>query len=243
METLNIEEVTVHLFWNEEKKSKEEYLDKVLEELPKYESIGYGGYKEKEALKKHLSWAMGGTEEIPLLKESEEVREVIRGVINKCLKALPPREKIYLFLFPTANEFVITKMQGVNGFSTWKQTILCYLNIDTPGWKKALERTIAHEYFHTQQERYYAKKTVREQLLHEGTAEQFVMTLLNEKTSPLIDSITEEKAMELVEALGTKLDEENEALFKELCYGGKKFPLWAGYAMGYYLVKRTKKAI
>ncbi len=58
-------------------------------------------------------------------------------------------------------------MDGVAGYSFWRNTILVYIN-PVDGWDTALRSTICHEFAHAVAQNYNKMETILDQLVFDG---------------------------------------------------------------------------
>ncbi len=226
----------VYSFLEDPTVPKKEFISKIINRIPFIEGIGFAGYKSIIALEKFLLWS--------IYDDSERLWKPI--VFNDCIKQIRTvLEKCYtfiggitirIFLFPTIDTFTISKMDGVSGFTPWKNTIL--LNIfHTKGWKRTLRNTICHELAHAIALNFNSRRTVQDNLIFEGVAEHFREEILNHNTAPWVKSISKEKAREIVDKIKHQFKKEDDNLCRLLFFGGGEFPIWSGYAIGYYIVE------
>lgn len=154
-----IAEVFSYLDHSIENKNKEEFVDSILREVPSNKEIGHAGYRSKKSLKKFLLWSVFGHKQIT--KWNNIKKEELKEQIEKTLIKFKPflKDKIYIFIFPTVDDFIIKEMNGVTGFCPWKNTILISMN-PISGWKTALRGVIGHELAHAISPYYWKNTTI-----------------------------------------------------------------------------------
>jgi len=227
----------VFFFLGKPTKNKEEFIEQILDKIPYYDNIGFAGYKEKLRLKKFLLWSVYGENQDSFWGKINisECTDLITDSLKKCYD-LNIDKKIKIFIFPTIDCFVTEKMNGVSGFSPWKNTIL--INVfGSKGWQKALKHTICHELAHAFTLNFNERKTIQDDLIFEGVAEHFREHFLGGDKSKWVNSISEEKGIKILNEIKSHLNSRNEKLYRDLFFGTGDYPLWSGYAIGYYIVK------
>ncbi len=222
--------------------NKEVLIKRILEEIPKNKEIGFAGYDTKESLKLFLDWMIDKSEDLDNITEFkiEELVEKIQKVINKISKKIEKR-KLNLFVFPSFNNFIHEKLGGVSGFCEWENEITLIINPNS-NWKENFDFSFGHELAHSLSKFYKNEKSLGSWLIFEGIAEHFQKNEITGKKSAIVESITKEKAMEIFEEIKPHLNEETEELHRELFYGTGRYPLWAGYSIGYYLLEKYLKS-
>ena len=218
-------------------KEEKEFVAKIVNKINFQKDIGFAGFKDKNSLKKFLTWLIYNNSKTNMWNSltPDECREKISFVLKKCSKVIQ-KKTIKIFLFPTISEFVINKMDGVSGFSPWKNTILVGV-FRTKNWSKAIKNTICHELAHALALNFNRRETIGDDLIFEGIAEHFREYFLNGQKSPWVKAISKKKAREIFLEIKPMLKARSHDLFRALFFGTKNYPLWSGYAIGYYLVK------
>lgn len=210
-----------------------EDADKIIDEFPLIDEIGYAGYKEKNWLRNLLTNLEVNEKNGNFFNDNKEtIKNLIEDAIKKCGSFF--NDKRYIFVFPTSDDFIGKNMEGVNGFTSFKKTILIFIN-PTEKWKENLKEIIIHEMAHTLSGYYGSNEyNLGESIIHEGIAENFRENLTGSK-GPWTKVITEYECKKIFEEIKNLLDNKN--LSEELFFGIGKYPNWAGYTIGYYLVK------
>lgn len=223
--------------------SPEEIIDKIIKKIPNLEDIGFAGYLEKKWLKLTLQRLIpdkeGNNQQYVYNKKYEEdIKITCKKVIEKCEKYL--NGKIHIFLFPTFDKFAREKMNGISGFCPWKNTIFIFINF-TNQWRIYLEESIVHELAHALSPHCKIDASIGSWLVLEGIAENFKEFIIPGRKSPWVMIVPEEKAWKIFEEIKEILNENDFNKYSEVFYGTGKYPLWTGYTLGYYLVKRYIK--
>ncbi|MEK6812896.1 MAG: DUF2268 domain-containing putative Zn-dependent protease, partial [Nanoarchaeota archaeon] len=107
-------------------------------------------------------------------------------------------------------------------------------------YKKALKETIVHEMAHIISD-YYGKKTLKDALINEGLAEHFREHVIGGGKAQWVKSISRQSALEIFNKIRPYVNKKSDKRYRDLFFGGKTYPLWSGYAVGYYLVENYLK--
>ena len=207
--------------------------------------IGYAGFGTKKSLRQHLSKMIFGEGSKlyswPKIKiRNEAVADIITRTIKRCHLLLPVGPT-FIFVFPSFDDFVKYKMRGTAGFTPWKNTILLYIN-PSPGWEESLERTTAHEFNHAAALTYRSKwPTLLGALIFEGLGENFRADVIRNNSAPYDKVLTLTEGRKLFSALENRLNSCSRKLRRELFFGKGRYPLWAGYSLGYQIVRSFRK--
>src|SRR3989344_2497505 len=130
----------IFIFLKKPLKDKEKFVNLIIDNIPYSKENGYAGYISKNALKQFLTWSVYGIKQKELWKSInvKEIKQIIKDIIIKYKSVI--NKDITIFIFPTLVPFVIEKMDGVSGFTPWKNTIIININ-PTNKWKNALKET------------------------------------------------------------------------------------------------------
>lgn len=163
--------------------------------------------------------------------------------LSKAATKLQTRNDIVLMISTTSDKFVSESMQGVSGFTHNDHTISILVNTESNKWKEAMEGTIAHEFSHVirfQGTGMVQDRSLRASLAFEGLAQCFEEEITG-KLKPWSTAISEKQAKTIWKRIKRSLDSESRDLYTDLFIrkDGKRFPHWAGYALGYLIVKKT----
>lgn len=233
-------------------KNPKELLNTILNQIPFNPKIGYAGFYSQKFLQKHLKFQIFGRNKklskgpLPLIPFTEnEILKVIKSALKKSLFFLKS-EFTWIFVFPTFNLFVKEKMKGVTGSSFWKNTILLFIHPEAKDWQFPLTHTFVHEFAHSVENKYFpisSSTTLLSSLIFEGRANNFVTSVL--KCKPPREAIVLNKTQ--CKKILRKLQKRNlflsksRRLYRSLFFGSKEYPLWAGYSIGYQIVKSFLK--
>ncbi len=230
----------IRLLFLYEKIKNKKNINQLLKEFKLINGIGYGGYKDKIALKKFLLWAIFDEKDNRIKYHPIDKEDCIR--LTKEIFYKTPEidfKNIYLFILPTFNKFYSKKLNGIGGYCTWENCIFIFID-PIKGWKKNFKINLAHELAHAVSPFYLINKTILDWLVLDGLAENFQENI-NKKKSQITKAISKKRAMKIFIKIKEKLNTDDEQLHRELFYENKKYPLWAGYSIGYHIVKEYLK--
>jgi len=197
------------------------------------------GFEDLREFKDFLNFVVFGAEKfIPrdcLEINKKIVSNIITKVLHRCI-SLFDKEIIKIFVFPTFNNFVVEKMNGVCGFCTNKNVILLTL-APVGKWRLSLESAVAHELAHALSPYYdMSKISIGEGLIFDGIAEHLREHFIDGEKAIWVKKFSKQEAIKFFNKLKPYLEVRDIDFYKEVFFGAGKYPLWVGYAAGYYLV-------
>ncbi|PIS41343.1 MAG: hypothetical protein COT25_03600 [Candidatus Kerfeldbacteria bacterium CG08_land_8_20_14_0_20_42_7] len=201
---------------------------------------GYAGFNTKKELRAYLDVTVGEPKKITSKLTEKQILQAVTKSVTIC-KKYSPINNGEIFLFPTYDPFVQKKMFGVSGFTPWKSTILLFIH---PACKslQQIQYTLAHEYAHATMLRYHKWETLEDSLLFEGIAEHFREKTVGGKKAPWVKAISQKKSEQLLKRIKPKLKSKDPAWYGKIFLGqSKSYPLWSGYAIGYYIIEKMLK--
>ena len=208
---------------------------------------GYAGYKYKEGIKGYLNELNDSALKSKGIKFPE-----IYGLDKKCrliaqkavkkVERFVTEKRLFIYVFPQINKWVIGNMNGLGGRTVWKNTI-CLEIFPKKGWEKEFVNTMIHELTHVATGYYFGGKySFGECFVHEGLAENFREFVLGGK-EPWTKAMSETKAMSTFFELKREIRKKpSMRKYSEIFFGTGKYPNWTGYTIGYYLVKSYLKS-
>lgn len=251
-------QVTSFFHIDTKEKSREAFLEALVADVSD-SPVGFAGLAKKEDLRETLEWQVfddrgdsfgdGGM----VAADAGDIHDTITQALATCEEVLPPVTETHVFVFPTFSDFVAKEMNGSGGFAPRGGVVLVFLSAQHFTWE-ALRQTVVHEYNHAV---FFAEHPaldplndentvrIRDVLISEGLAENFVADVLGEQ-SPISQRISEEEAQEQLtrmrEQVETVITEEDET-YERIFFGRDGiYPQWTGYAVGYHIVRAYRDA-
>ena len=198
---------------------------------------GYAGWKKREWLEYNLRFnSKKGEKEFQGIENlGEKCEKIIKDTVGKVKRFLPG--EIFFYVFPTPYSEVLAKMGGSSGSTIWKDTVYVYI-FPEGKWEESLQSTVIHELTHIITGYHYGNDfPLGECLIHEGLAENFRGSILG-GSEPWTRAISKKKSQEILSKLKSSLDiKPSRKKYSDLFFGTGNYPHWAGYTIGYNLVK------
>ena len=161
----------------------------------------------------------------------------IKEVLKKC-SCVFDKEIIKILISPSIDEFSLKRMGGVNGYCTSRLTIFIGINLLNKNWKNNFEKTLAHELAHALSPFYDMENmSIGEGIVFDGIAENFKEKFVDKEKSPWVKSVSKGDSVKIFNNIKSKLGSRDVNLYSQIFFGTGKYPLWAGYSIGYYLIK------
>jgi len=230
-------------------RTADKLLNKIMNQISFKPKVCYVGFRTKKLLRKHLDFQIFGRKNKEGNKEpfspfpfsERDISSVIKNTLLRCLIRLHSKST-WIFVFPTFNLFVKKKMEGVTGSSFWKNTILLFIHPEAKKWQTPLANTVVHEFTHSVENKYFpisSSTTLLDSLIFEGQAENFVISIFKCKLRFGARALNKTQSKKLLRKLQKKdlLYSTSRKLYYSVFFEGKKYPLWAGYSIGYQIVK------
>lgn len=221
---------------------RKKFLNEIIGDIKKTSSAGFAGFLDERGFRYHFDFwnpndktnVKYSLNKISLDKCSKLVEEAFRKISD-----VLDKEEIHIYLFPTLSKFTIEKMNGNSGRWVWKDVI--YIDIfPKEKWEEYFKSAIIHETAHTLSDYFSDEISIGEGMIFEGLAEHFQEKFTGIK-NPWVKVFPEKQALKLFEELKPKLNEKSYEVYGDIFFGNKKYPLWAGYTIGYYLIKEYLK--
>ena len=224
--------------------SKKKLIGSLVKEI-KNTRIGFAGFAKKDYLKKFLeerifyqSLKKGPFPEIKI--SFENVKRLTQRSLLKCQEKLPIGP-VYVFIFPIFAPFVKEKMDGITGFSPWKNTVHIFIHPEFKNLERNFLATFAHEYNHAAVFRFRRLETLIDYLIFEGLAEHFKEDIVPGKKSAWVKAVPKSVLPKYFEEIRNKLFSKDKKTVDEVFFGTGKYPLWLGYSLGYWMVDKYLK--
>jgi len=216
---------------------REEFSNSIISDLfnEEIELMGFNSRNEiKNFVKNFIFTKFSGNNKVIKL-DKDKIKKIIIDKTKKVYTILEDLD-IKVFVFPTYNDFVINNMKGVVGFCTNKNVIILGIYFSEK-LSEGIEETIIHELAHAISPYYdMANLSIGEGIVFDGLAENFVEDITG-KDSYLGKTINKNKSFEIFKDIKDKLDVIDFNLYSEIFFGKGKYSNWAGYSIGYYLIK------
>lgn len=170
------------------------------------------------------------------------LRETFLGLSHE----YPSGTKLSVELYPMDehDQFGRERLGGVSAWTNWKGDTIHFVVYPSRQTFRALKSTVVHEYNHhyriTALNNGHPDVTLLEKIIREGLAEHFVGDVLGaEFQGPWVDALAEHEARGLWDTLYSAHAADTGEQTDSWVFGGQNtdVPLWAGYSLGYYLVK------
>jgi uncharacterized protein YjaZ len=182
--------------------------------------------------------------EIHFLTEDKKIKnketiKIVKDTLIRCYKEIPITDK-KIVIYPSEDEFVRKKMDGVTGNAIYKDIITLYIS-PVPGWKKAFAETLAHEYSHLAVKDNHRWETLLDSLIFEGVAEVFREEIIGGKPARWSIALDEKESRILFNKIKDKLSMKKNDIYKDLFFGSKEYKMWSGYSLGYQIMRSFRK--
>lgn len=219
-------------------KDKEKFSEKFASYVKENQG-GFAGWNSREDLIEFLKYWFYSDNDFSFTYSKishKEIEDLVKQTLNYLSETLS-NEKLKIFVLPNFSEFKIQKMGGLGGLSLGKGVV--YTDIfPKKGWKKNFGGMLTHEIAHAVSPFYNPlDMSVGEQIIFDGIAEHFREKFSNSRRSPWTKAISKEKALQIFSEIKENLDVRDFDYCSEIFYGNGRYPLWAGYTMGYYLIQ------
>lgn len=222
---------------------RERVINSLVKDI-KNSAIGYAGFRTKTGLRDYLASSIfdDETKIIPTASfNRREIIKIIRSTLLSCCRVLPT-DKITVFVFPTFSTFVAKKMSGATGYTPWKGVILLFINPRSTNWKRALPKTIAHEFNHAVVLKYQKWTTLLDSMIFEGLAEHFKEAIFGGGRSPWTKALPLPESRVAFARLRKNITSASPKLYYKVFFENKTYPRWTGYTIGYHIVEQFIKS-
>ena len=174
------------------------------------------------------------------------VKPFIQKTLIDLSNKYPSGKRLMVELYPMdeQDQFGREQLGGVSAWTSWQGDTIHLVVYPSKETTHALKSTVVHEYNHhhriTALNNGHPDVTLLEKIIREGLAEHFVGEVLGrEFHGPWVNALTQDEARRLWETLYSVHAADTGDGTDALVFGGRNtdVPLWAGYSVGYYLVK------
>jgi uncharacterized protein YjaZ len=221
---------------------QKKFVLKLVKQVRPIMGYGYAGYSHPKYLFDNLNRNIFGNDSQSVTKLNVSNKEIITTVIKAVKKANHklPIDKLNVYVFPTFNNFIVQKMGGSMGFVAWKNTMLLFIN-PLKNWKHYVLGTILHEYNHSVVFQYHEWNSLLNKIVFEGWAEVFLEELYPTAPYKVGQTLDYKASRKYFLKIKTRLGSHSNELFDEVFFRNEKYPLWTGYSIGYWLVKKFRR--
>lgn len=200
--------------------------------------IGYAGFLNRTLLQKYLRGRIYTNSQkdlvTPFTMDEREVESLIAEVLQRCHEKIrTPRT--HVFVFPTFDPIIKRDLGGVGGFTPWKNVIHIFVN-PRAGWERELQQTVAHEFAHAVGMNVLPWQSLLDSVIFEGVAEHFREHTLGGRRARWATALKAKAVMGYFRELIPLLNSLDEKTYRDVFFGSRKFPRWAGYTIGYFIV-------
>lgn len=238
-----INKFIIYSYLNVDFKKKENIVDFLIEDL----YLKIRGFKSKKKLKDFIVFNVFEGQNLKLKniskKESKNIISSIESIFKKCNSLIELNKDLKIVILPTNQSFVSEKMKGSTGYTVSAETMFIFINpksINLKTINNTIKKTFVHEYNHAARIMYFPKinsMSLLDNLVFEGLADNFQkMVIKGSKVPPWSRSLSRNEAKIIFNEIIEKIQSKKESNFFELFFENKKYPLWAGYSIGYYIV-------
>lgn len=230
-------------------KDNKGFVRLLLNQLRKSGSIECAGYLKDEDLYDHFLSKIGKVDfkNYKLLsgERRQSITKVIHSTVRKCHEKLPLALKpLFIFVFPWFPGKDDEGFEGVMGITPYFSTFHLFISINDFS-KTSLVETIAHELNHTIFFYYHSKNlgkyTLLDNLIIEGLAENFREEVTGGKSAPWSRALTKKEALRTFDSIRSLLRSKSPRIRNDVLFGSKHYKRWAGYSIGYWLIKEFRK--
>ena len=225
-------------------KNKQRLADSILDMMRKRGSTAYAGSLDEAGIYEGIVQHLGDadiSQYKPLSKsQRKEIQKQIKEIIQKCDNYLPIPVKNYIFVFPYLPTEKDSAFEGVMGVARYSCVFHIFLSLDF--WSpKALVDTVAHELNHTIFYYYhyddFNNYTLLDEMIIEGLAENFREQVTGGMPTPWAVALAQEEAFDTLDSVNRLLSSKDNDIHRDILFGNDEYKRWAGYSMGYWIVK------
>src|SRR3989338_1916841 len=236
----DLSRVKIHYFFRLKPQNSAKTISFLITKIKK-ERGKYAGFATKSEIEKFLIAEIFGFNKSVRKKQAKinirVINNLIKSTLIKCDQKIESKNPLNIYIFPSYNQFVKKRMFGVSGYTQDKNNILLFIS-PKKGWQSSLKNTVTHEYAHLVTYNYHKWKTLLDSLIFEGIAEHFRESVISGKPSPWTQVLSPQKSKIVFKKIYNKLQSANEKYYQQLFLEfDKKYPLWAGYTLGYQILQ------
>lgn len=218
--------------------NKTEILDLIINSIDYIDNYGYLGFEKNEIneLKLFLEDTIfTNYDELNLQIDINFVLSTIKKTLKE-LESNFTKQFSHIYILSSYDNFLIEMMQGTGGYAT-NQVIVLTINPKIKILESSIKHSIIHEFVNMRSLEVKEWCSILDQIVSDGIAEHFCEKRFNLKRKKWTEVLSKKDSVKLFLELKSDLLTYDENLSRDLFYGTGKFPLWAGYSIGYYLVE------
>ena len=175
----------------------------------------------------------------------ETIKEIIDATLLECNKYLQ-NDGLTFNISPTTPEDkeIIKEMGGVTGITHDDKHISITIDTNIISWKEILKYTVAHEYHHAYCINSYDEAyrwTLLDYIVFEGNADSFAHLIYPNIIAAWTTALSETEKSALWVKISPDLQSKDDSLHNEVMFGGKTYPIWGGYTLGFNIVQSALK--
>ena len=169
------------------------------------------------------------------------IRKVVQEAVSRSAREIAgPTPVVCVSIAGRGAERLLERMRGIGGLARAPNTIALFVApAISPAWLESLPFTISHEYHHLAAP--IVAVSGLDVLVREGKAHHFAWSLYAHLLHPSAVAIRDNQIREAISTIGEHLADTPARFTREFMFGGEYFggkvPTWAGYTVGYILVR------
>jgi len=223
-------------------------IGKIIRKEVKKTRNGYAGFRKISYLINYVWQKETGARELKRIAKflgKSQIEKRILFLSRQCERILPT-SGVNVFILPIArtseNSKMLDDLRGVTAYTPWQKNFVIFIHPQRD-WKRYFDLTIVHEYNHSVRMQHFRpnkNRTILDWIILEGMADNFVrkVTGFIPTWARPFPKKTEERIIKKIK--GRLCSETNYYDFHEklgIMFGGKEFPHWAGYRVGFSIVR------
>jgi uncharacterized protein YjaZ len=221
---------------------KEEILKDIISNLVYIEDSGYLGFEKEDF--DELEFFLENTLFAESITSKDKIDDsMIESIINSASKSIDTigqylrSRKLYVYVFPSNDTFLSEMMDGVGGYPTDQTIVLTINSQNIKDFENAIEKTVLHESVHLITLERHDINSTFDQIIMDGLSEVFCEDIGGHESSQCANSISYDDSKKIFFDIKKQIIDDNMVMSEEIFYGTANYPLWAGYAIGYNIVR------
>lgn len=214
-----------------------EYIQNILSEIPETKLSGFAGFLKRSDFIRHAEiniWET--TQPLHSFSISPTTIKAVKEAVRRSRAFSKRKEKLEIYIFPTNSAFIKKRMNGVSGYTPYKNCIHLYIETSLPAKKNVIMETLAHEFAHTISMRSHSWETLGDSIIFEGLAEHFRSAVIGDTVNTLHISKKFAPTVAMTHFVRQYMGKKDQKYYQKLFFDNKSFPVWTGYKFGYYVI-------